>query len=52
MSGENPPLCPNCFAGLDETLGVKALEPTAEDETLSVTIAYCTRCGVALGSVT
>jgi len=39
MIGENPPLCPNCFAGLDETLAVKVLEPTAEDETLSVTIA-------------
>ena len=52
MSGENPPLCPNCFAGLDETLAVRVLETTAEGEPFSVKVAYCSRCGVALGSVT
>ena len=46
------PTCPNCFAALDETLAVKALETTAEGEPLSVRIAYCSRCGVALGAVT
>jgi ATP-dependent Clp protease ATP-binding subunit ClpC len=50
-SAEDAPMCPNCFAALDETLAVKTLERT-EGEHLSVKIAYCTRCGVALGGVT
>ena len=49
---EDAPTCPNCFAALDETLAVKMLETTAEGESFSVKIAYCTRCGVALGAVT
>jgi hypothetical protein len=50
--GEDAPLCPNCFAGLDETLAVRILETAGEDEVLSVKIPYCRRCGVALGAVT
>jgi ATP-dependent Clp protease ATP-binding subunit ClpC len=46
------PTCPNCFAALDDTLAVKAMGATSEGEQLSVRIAYCTRCGVALGPVT
>jgi ATP-dependent Clp protease ATP-binding subunit ClpC len=46
------PTCPNCFAALDETLAVKAMETMLEGEDLSVKIAYCSRCGVALGAVT
>jgi ribosomal protein S27AE len=49
---DDAPTCPNCFGALDETLAVKVLETTAGGETLSVKIAYCTRCGVALGAVT
>jgi ATP-dependent Clp protease ATP-binding subunit ClpC len=48
----DPPTCPNCFAALDETLAVKAVETRLEGEHLSVKIAYCNRCGVALGSIT
>jgi ATP-dependent Clp protease ATP-binding subunit ClpC len=51
-AAEDAPMCPNCFAALDETLAVKAMETTLEGEDLSVKIAYCNRCGVALGSVT
>jgi len=51
-AAEDAPMCPNCFAALDETLAVKAMETTLEGEHLSVKIAYCRRCGVALGSVT
>jgi ATP-dependent Clp protease ATP-binding subunit ClpC len=51
-SAEDAPMCPNCFAALDETLAVKTLERTSEGEHLHVKIAYCNRCGVALGSVT
>ena len=50
--GENAPLCPNCFAALDETLAVRKLETTGDGESVSVGIAYCTRCGVALSAVT
>jgi ATP-dependent Clp protease ATP-binding subunit ClpC len=50
--GENAPLCPNCFAGLDDTLAVRVVETTGEGESVSVGFAYCTRCGVALGPVT
>jgi len=52
-AAEDAPMCPNCFAALDETLAVRVLQTTAEgDETFSVKIAYCSRCGVALGAVT
>ena len=52
-----PPLCPNCRAPLDETaryrvLDVSAMEPEEPGTApISVTIAYCHRCGVALGPV-
>jgi ATP-dependent Clp protease ATP-binding subunit ClpC len=49
--GDEAPTCPNCFGALDETLAVRVLETTAEGERLSVKIAYCSRCGVALGLV-
>ena len=52
MVGDDAPTCPNCFGSLDETLAVKVLETTADDEPFSVKIAYCSRCGVALGAVT
>jgi ATP-dependent Clp protease ATP-binding subunit ClpA len=51
-TAEVAPMCPNCFAALDETLAVKAMETTSEGERLSVKIAYCNQCGVALGAVT
>ena len=51
-SAEDAPMCPNCFAALDETLAVKTVERTSEGEQVSVKIAYCNRCGVALGAVT
>ena len=48
---DDAPTCPNCFGALDETLAVRVLETTADGETISVKIAYCRRCGVALGAV-
>ena len=51
-SAQDAPMCPNCFAALDETLAVKTVETTSEGEQVSVKIAYCNRCGVALGAVT
>ena len=52
VAADDAPTCPNCFGSLDETLAVKVLETTADDEPFSVKIAYCRRCGVALGAVT
>ena len=49
--GDDAPTCPNCFGALDDTLAVRVLETTAEGEPLSVRIAYCSRCGVALGAL-
>jgi ATP-dependent Clp protease ATP-binding subunit ClpC len=52
-----PPLCPNCRAPLEETaryrvLDVSATEPNEPGAApIPVTIAYCQRCGVALGPV-
>jgi ATP-dependent Clp protease ATP-binding subunit ClpC len=51
-ASEDAPTCPNCFAALDEELAVRAMETTLEGEDLSVKIAYCRRCGVAIGAVT
>jgi len=52
VAADDAPTCPNCFGSLDETLAVKVLETTADDEPFSVKIAYCRRCGVALSAVT
>jgi ATP-dependent Clp protease ATP-binding subunit ClpC len=53
-SARNAPMCPNCFAALDDTLVIRMLETvetTEGDEPATVKIAYCRRCGVALGTV-
>jgi ATP-dependent Clp protease ATP-binding subunit ClpC len=49
--GDDAPTCPNCFGALDETLAVRVLETMAEGKPFSVRIAYCSRCGVALGAL-
>jgi ATP-dependent Clp protease ATP-binding subunit ClpC len=46
-----PPECPNCFAPLEETLAIRAVEAAGGDEPGTVKIAFCRRCGVALGTV-
>lgn len=52
-----PPLCPSCRAPLEDTARYRVLDvcTTEPDEQgaapISVTIAYCQRCGVALGPV-
>ena len=52
-----PPVCPNCRAPLEETARYRVLDAcTAEPDDrgnapIPVTIAYCHRCGVALGPV-
>ena len=45
------PNCPRCHAALTETLALSEIETTVNDEALSVKVAYCGRCGSALGVV-
>jgi ATP-dependent Clp protease ATP-binding subunit ClpC len=54
LSSERAPMCPSCFAKLDDTLAIRVVETTEtaeEDEPIALKIAYCARCGVALGTV-
>ena len=54
VSKEGAPTCPNCFAELHDTLSVRMVEAVGTDEgdqPVAVTVAYCTRCGVALGTL-
>ena len=48
---EEGPTCPRCGTALSETLAVRALEVTVDDEPAEVKIAYCGRCGAALGTI-
>jgi ATP-dependent Clp protease ATP-binding subunit ClpC len=50
-SAEGAPTCPNCRSSLAETLAVKTLELKDGDEPSMVKMAYCSRCGMALGTV-
>jgi NMD protein affecting ribosome stability and mRNA decay len=43
------PRCPRCSAMLEETLRVKELEVGVGDKPRKVRIAYCGRCGSAVG---
>jgi Bacterial regulatory proteins, luxR family len=43
------PRCPRCSSLLEETFSVKELEVGDGDETRKVRIAYCGRCGSAVG---
>jgi len=42
-------MCPRCSAMLEETLTVKELEVGVDDKPRKVRIAYCGRCGSAVG---
>jgi ATP-dependent Clp protease ATP-binding subunit ClpC len=48
---ESSPTCPNCRSSLAETLAAKTLELKVGDETTMVKMAYCNRCGTALGPI-
>ena len=51
MIGDGP-RCPRCMSRLDEVLRTRVVEATADagDESRPVTVAYCGRCGAALGT--
>jgi ATP-dependent Clp protease ATP-binding subunit ClpC len=54
--GGDPPRCPNCNAPLADTARYRVLDVHAAQEgesgsaVISVTVVYCGRCGVALGT--
>jgi ATP-dependent Clp protease ATP-binding subunit ClpC len=50
-SPEDFPTCPSCFAPLAETLTARMLDVNVDEESAQVKIAYCGRCGAALGPI-
>jgi ATP-dependent Clp protease ATP-binding subunit ClpC len=50
-SAESSPTCPNCRSLLAETLAASTLDLKVGDETTMVKMAYCNRCGTALGPI-
>jgi ATP-dependent Clp protease ATP-binding subunit ClpC len=50
-ASEDFPICPSCSAPLAETMTVKVLEVTVDEQTAQVKVAYCSRCGTALGAI-
>lgn len=50
-SAESSPTCPNCRSSLAETLAATTLELKVGDETTMVKMAYCSRCGAAVGTI-
>lgn len=49
-ASEDFPICPSCSAPLAETMTVKVLEVTVDEQAAQVKVAYCSRCGTALGT--
>ena len=45
------PICPNCRSSLAETLAARTLDLKVSDEETMVKMAYCNRCGTALGTI-
>jgi ATP-dependent Clp protease ATP-binding subunit ClpC len=43
------PNCPRCHAALADTLTVGEIETNVNDDAISLKVAYCGRCGSALG---
>ena len=51
VSAEDFPTCPSCSAPLAETMTVKVLEVTIDEQAVQVKVSYCSRCGTALGTI-
>jgi ATP-dependent Clp protease ATP-binding subunit ClpC len=50
VTTEDFPTCPSCSAPLAETMAVRVLELTVDERPAQVKVAYCSRCGIALGT--
>jgi ATP-dependent Clp protease ATP-binding subunit ClpC len=48
---ESFPSCPTCRSSLADTLAVRTLELKNGSDTTMVKMAYCSRCGTALGTI-
>ena len=51
VASEDFPICPSCAAPLAETMTVKVLELSVDEQPALVKVAYCGRCGTALGTI-
>jgi len=51
VAAEDFPICPSCAAPLGETMTVKILEISVDEQRAQVKVAYCSRCGTALGTI-
>jgi ATP-dependent Clp protease ATP-binding subunit ClpC len=51
VSTEDFPTCASCFAPLAETMAVKVFELSVDDQPAQAKVAYCSRCGTALGTI-
>jgi ATP-dependent Clp protease ATP-binding subunit ClpC len=51
VSPEDFPTCSSCSAPLAETMAVKVFELSVDDQPAQAKVAYCGRCGTALGTI-
>ena len=51
VSAEDFPTCSSCSAPLAETMAVKVFELSVDDQPAQAKVAYCSRCGAALGTI-
>jgi ATP-dependent Clp protease ATP-binding subunit ClpC len=51
VSPEDFPTCSSCSAPLAETMAVKVFELAVDDQPAQAKVAYCGRCGTALGTI-
>jgi ATP-dependent Clp protease ATP-binding subunit ClpC len=51
VSSEDFPTCASCSAPLAETMAVKVFELSVDEQPAQAKVAYCSRCGTALGTI-
>jgi len=51
VASEDFPICPSCAAPLAETMTARVLELSVDEQPARVKVAYCSRCGTALGTI-
>ena len=51
VSPEDFPTCSSCSAPLAETMAVKVFELSVDEQPAQAKVAYCGRCGTALGTI-
>jgi ATP-dependent Clp protease ATP-binding subunit ClpC len=51
VSSEDFPTCSSCSAPLAETMAVKVFDLRVDEQPAHAKVAYCSRCGAALGTI-